>query len=116
VVTITVDIAAVEKRLADMHNKLHELGAHGLGDEFFNWQAEDMHRKHPTLKKLRGKRYRTVIRPHSYFEVMRSRHFQSRLGRRHRPHTLTSTRPILRPALLTRLQERLRGLLDAIKW
>ena len=113
---ITCDISAVVQRFSDMHDKLHELGAHGLGDEFYNWQAEDMHRKNPTARKGRGKRYSTIIRPHSYYEVLRSRHYQGALGRHHKPHTLTSTRPILRASLLSKLQERLAALLDAIKW
>lgn len=115
-ITVTADISAIDKRLADMHDKLHELGSHGAADEFFNWQAEDMHRKRPTVRKLRGKHWRTIIRPHSYWETKRSERYQASLGRHHKPHTLTSTRPILRASLLTQLQNRLRGLLDAIRW
>ena len=115
-ITVTCDTSEVEKRFEDMHNCLHELGAHGLGDEFFNWQAEDMRRKHPTVRKGRGRRFFTIIRPHSYYEVMRSRRYQAALGRHHKPHTRTSNRPILRASLYAQLQNRLRSLLDAIKW
>jgi hypothetical protein len=117
-ISITIDTSAVEKRLADMSEKLNTL-TQEIPTEFYNWQAEDMHRKQPRQKVWRrGKSVSTIIRPHSYAEMKRSQHAQARARRRRHSHLQArwSTRPILRAELLTRLQERMQALLASVKW
>jgi hypothetical protein len=117
---VTVDTSKVEKRLADMVEKLKKLGTEEIGIELTNWQSADMHRKKPRTRVwARGKRASTVIRPHSIAEMKRSHQSQMRARRRRRgplPAKHWSTRPILRDELYQRLAERMRALLATIRW
>jgi hypothetical protein len=117
---ITVDSSAVEKRLDRMTETLKELGTKGIGDELFNWEAEDLHRKKPWAQLYkRGRRASTTIRPHSLAEMKRSRQTMMRARRRRSHRGLRqhwSTRPILRAELYTKLVERMHALLATVKW
>ena len=118
---VTVENAGeFEKRLGEMAEKLKKLGSQDIGNELFNWQAEDMHRMRPKQRvSTRGKRASTIIRPHSVGEMKRAHRALLRARRRKAGVAALrrwSTRPILRAVLYDKLAERMRALLATIKW
>jgi hypothetical protein len=124
---ITVDSAAVEKRILKMYYRIRHVKAVEVGTLLSEWQTDDMHRQRPGTKRVR--RYgiaRTIIRPHSLYEMRASRKYQQRVARRlkskraklkpPRIYLKTSTRPILRAVLLDQLKGRVRELAASIHW
>jgi hypothetical protein len=96
--------------LADMEQKIHHFGT-DIRHELSDWQVADMHRKKPGTRKLPHGGY-TIIRPHSRYEMRRSR----LATRKHFLRTAvtqlrTTTRPILREILLDQLRDRMTALL-----
>jgi hypothetical protein len=93
-----------------------------IPDEMRHWQTEDVHRKFPSQKKhtFRNRlRVVTKFHPHSVYETRKSA--EARQRRKRRKHSMPvrprSTRPILRPALIERLHERMVKLVsEAMKW
>lgn len=96
-----------------------------IGTELSAWQVEDMHRHRPFTMRSRAQgRAATVVRPHSRYEVLRSRQTQRKVRRvlkvlakpRTRPYCgllylayrKTSARAILRDELLAQLATRMR--------
>ena len=117
---ISFDTSKLQKRLDDMTEQLKALGQVQLGQELKAWQSEDMHRKHPTQRVwAKGKRASTIIRPHSIYEMKRSKKAAQRATRRKSgwgPLAHTSTRPVLRAELYDRLTARMHDLIAKIKW
>jgi hypothetical protein len=109
--------------MRNMQESLSNL-RHEVPVEFFNWQAEDVHRAAPWLKRtgrkgsrVKNRHYVTIFRPHSgksmdYRKRVRPRTKKARLRRRR--HGVTG--PILRPMLSDELMARLSALLDKVKW
>jgi hypothetical protein len=119
---------AIQRKLDDMIEKIHELKKNDLGDELALWQTEDMNRDRAFVKRVRGG-VRTIVRPHSRHEVEASRHHQRRMLRRVSTGTAAaarafmqwqarwSTRPILRAELLDKLHERMVSLVqEKLRW
>jgi hypothetical protein len=126
---VSLDVSGPVAMLNDMQRKINHFGRVGIGEEMSNWQVEDMHRHRPFTKRNRGaKTVATLVRPHSRFEVNRSRKSQRRIVRRVRRRgellTLvaqqtrpTSTRPILRAELLVKLHERMgQAMREKLQW
>jgi hypothetical protein len=120
---------AVEKRLADMAEKIRHAKAVDIGTELSDWQTEDMHRNRPFTMRSRAKgKATTIIRPHSLREMKHSLRYQRRMGRKvarggkramltfSRWEVKTSMRPILRSALEEQLMERVMALRERLKW
>jgi hypothetical protein len=114
----------IEKRLGSMVGRLRQLTARGVRNELADWEVEDMHRQAPWARRSRprGTAY-TTVRPHSRYEMRRSRAYQRRALRRTLKGSTaffeakTSTRPILRQELLDRLAERYVELLsERLQW
>ena len=111
---ITVDatgpLATTEKMLAQL-----SVFPTKMQDEMFNWQAEDMRRRHPRQKlRNRGKRVTTIVYPRGrrhYKKATRPYH----LKKRRHPRRI-STRPILRAELYDKLRSRMTDLLETIRW
>jgi hypothetical protein len=119
---------AIEAKLEAMIEKIHELKRNDLGDEFADWQTQDMHRGKAAVKRVRGG-VRTIVRPHSRHEVEASRHYQRKMVRRISTGTKRaavafmqfqarfSQRPILRAELTDQLRERMVELVQSkLKW
>jgi hypothetical protein len=116
---LSVDASGPLGALNGMLRKIDHFGRVGIGQELSNWQVDDMHRGRPfTLRNRSRKTAKTSVRPHSRYEVNRSRKAQRRIVRRLRrkggllslpvqPKQPWSTRPILRAELLARLHERM---------
>jgi hypothetical protein len=105
---IFVNSLAAERRITDMLRKVRHFKAVDIGQEMSAWQTEDMHRKRPYTKRNRRRGVAsTVIRPHSRYEMGHRRRVARRLIRKGRYVPRYSSRPILRDALLERLQSRL---------
>jgi hypothetical protein len=128
---IEVDTSKIEKRISDMMHKIDHMKRVEIGHELSEWQTADLDRKKPFTMRFRSRgQAKTVIRPHSLFEVKRSRLYQSGMRRRIKrgsksKRTLaalshyepkTSTRPILRQAMEDLLWARMRAMLDKLKW
>jgi hypothetical protein len=103
-------------RIEEMRQKLRHFPDQ-MGDELFNWEAEDMHRRRPFVAR-KGKRVFTNIQQHSIAEMKRGA--AARLAARkkhHRGPVHTSQRPILREELLTKFVTRMTQLFfEKIKW
>jgi len=98
--------------------------------EMSAWQTQDMHRKRPATKRgpwaHHQKSASTIIRPHSRYEVERSKAYQAGLLRRLRRarrvirthiELRRSTRPILRESLYQQFIERLSAAFyETITW
>jgi hypothetical protein len=117
-------LPAIEKRIGGMIGRLRNLSSRGVRNELADWEVEDMHRDAPWARRSRprGTAY-TTVRPHSRYEMRRSRAYQRRALRRTlkgstAPFQMkTSTRPILRQELLDRLAERYVELLsERLRW
>lgn len=126
-VDISIDMSAVSKRIGEMIGRIDHFKRVDIGNGLSDFQTQDMHRNKPFTMRSRAKgRAVTKIRPHSLFEMQRSRKTQRRMvrylksKRRRRPprfYVQTSTRPILRREMLDRLGARMHQLfLDKIHW
>jgi hypothetical protein len=139
--TINIDEAtleAVKHRVDHMLQSIDHLKSVDIGHELAAWQVEDMHRHRPfVMRYRRAGRAVTIIRPHSLFEMTRSKRYQRTRGRRlarllgrrtkrswlkaqaafHSFQAPTSQRDILRQEMLERLSERLMEMAtEKIKW
>jgi hypothetical protein len=126
---VTVDASGPIATLHGMVRQLDHFGRVGIGQEMSEWQTEDMHRKRPFTKRNRSaKTAATLVRPHSRYEVNRSRNAQRRIARRARKHgellslvtqptRPRSTRPILRAELVLKLHERMsQAMREKLQW
>jgi hypothetical protein len=122
---ITVDTSGPLATVNGILRKVDHFKRVDIGAELSAWQTEDMHRKRPFTMGNRSKgTAATKIRPHSRYEVQRSRMAQRRIARRSKranyiPSTEQrrwSTRAILRADLYARLIARMdRALNDKLK-
>jgi hypothetical protein len=117
--TVDIDVEAIEKRIDDMLHKLNHFGAQDMPDQLFNWEAEDLHRRKPWVSKkpMRSRRMRramTIIRPHSVSEMKRSHAALIRAHRRHQQARHWSTRPILRHVLWEKLKKEMEALMPSL--
>lgn len=123
-------IERVVKTFDDMLHKVRTLSSEADA-AFFNWQAEEVHRKHPSVHHAGDSAHMySVFRPHSRREMLRSKHVQRRYlrafayqqkhprSKRQLPHVQphSSTRPILRPGLLEGLGHRLQAVMAKLRW
>jgi hypothetical protein len=122
---VEIDTSGPLGALNDMLGQLQHFGRVTIGQELSSWQVDDMHRHRPFTERNRGKKSAsTLVRPHSRYEVNRSRMAQRRVARRARkknalepaPVLRWSTRPILRAELLASLQTRLDEARGKLKW
>lgn len=114
---IQTDVSGPLKTVSGMIRKVNHFKRVDIGTTLSDWQTEDLHRKRPFTMRSRAKGMAaTRIRPHSRYEVMRSRKAQRRLARRAKRKTFIaasaiyrkwSTRPILRADMRTLLVRRL---------
>ena len=112
-------IAARFKHMREQIAKLR----HDVPQEFFNWEAENVHEKNPWVKRtgrkgsrVRNRHYYTIILPHSQREMAHRKKVAMRLRRKHIALRRGVTKPILRPELLHVWQDRLTSLLGEIRW
>jgi hypothetical protein len=122
---IEIDASEVLATINAMLHQIQHFGEVGIGTAMSDWQVEDMHRHRPFTKRSRSsKTATTLVRPHSRYEVNRSRMTQRRIARRARrkavaahPQGRTSTRPILRAELLVSFNKRLsEAMHDKLQW
>jgi hypothetical protein len=115
-ISFQVDLQGTLEVMNGMIHKISHFKRVDVGYELSSWQTEEMHRERPFTKRNRGQgSAATLIRPHSRFEVNRSRTAQRRLARRAKRKSFTgsseyrkwSTRPILRAELWDKLVERM---------
>lgn len=132
--TINVDTSGPSNRIGGMVRAITIFGSRGIRREMDAWQTDQMHRQNAWSKRVPWRAHRagafTIIRPHSKFEVDRSRAYQMgqrrkqrAAARRKKPVLIaianpkTSTRPILRESLLDALAARLSAALArSITW
>jgi hypothetical protein len=118
------DAKPLEQKFAQMAAKLEALPT-AIASQLTDWQTEDMKRKYPNTD-LQDNVAATTIWPRSRLELaevaprrlvrtMRRRTRELRQGRLP-PGQRVSTRPILRPALLEQLHERMIALLESLTW
>src|SRR4051794_2012829 len=128
VLEVNIDTAGPLQMVSGMIRRIDHFRRVGIGAELSAWQVEDMHRHRPFTMRSRAQgRAATVVRPHSRYEVLRSRQ-TPRKGQRvlravAKPRTRlyrgkglvypayrkTSARAILRDELLAQLATRMRG-------
>jgi hypothetical protein len=123
---VEVEVSGALGAIGDMLHKLDHFGRVDVGQQLSDWQVEDMHRHRPFTMRNRGaKKASTIVRPHSRYEVNRSRMAQRRIARRakrKRPvkfagELRTSSRPILRAELLVSFHERLtKAFHEKLQW
>jgi hypothetical protein len=126
---ITVDASGPLATITAMLHQIDHFGRVGIGTEMSDWQVEDMHRHRPfTMRNRSQKKASTMVRPHSRYEVNRSRMAQRRIARRARrksgplavaaqPQARTSTRPILRAELLVGFTKRMtEAMHEKLQW
>jgi hypothetical protein len=130
--SVTLDTDKVSKRVQKMLRRLRHVKSVEVGMLLSDWQTDDMHRHRPGTKRFRrlGKA-QTIVRPHSQYEIERSRQFGRRLTRiakrsarskRHKDYVLPfaflrwSQRPIVREELMDALRERVHKLAQSIRW
>ena len=123
---IQVDAKAAQETVDSMIHQLTHFTRIDIGQVMSDWQTEDMHRQRPFTMRNRGAgRATTIVRPHSRFEVNRSRMAQRRIARRAKskkwagvvsPFRKWSTRPILRSEMMDDLVRRAQEALAKIKW
>jgi hypothetical protein len=110
-------LTEVVKKFEDMQEKIKDLEHTGLVDETRNWGVRDVHRHRPGAHRMRGGGAWVKFRPHSLYEMRRSRRAMRKLFRKGRFLYRVSQRPILRPIMLDRLQKRIDELLsETLKW
>jgi len=124
---------ALAEAIGEMIGKITYFGNVGMPREMSEWQMQDMHRKRAATRRRRWRAHKTsaetIIRPHSRFEVERSRRYQQRLSRRlrskHKRPSVElvaieqrhSMRPILRESLYQRFVERMsEAMQETIVW
>jgi len=109
---------AIQKRMDSMRETISHFKSVDLGNVMSNWQTKDLHRERPfTMRSRRAGRAATKVRPHSLYEVQRSRKFERYLKRHHRPPRTWSTRPILRGEMLSVLWQEFKAAVDEkIHW
>jgi len=106
----------IAERFKHMREQIAKL-RHDVPQEFFNWEAEEVHAKNPWVKRTgRNRHYYTVILPHSAREMAHRKKVAMRLRRKHIASRRGVTKPTLRPELQHRWQDRLFSLLDTIRW
>ena len=112
----------IAERFKHMREQIAKL-RHDVPQEFFNWEAEDVHEKNPWVKRtgrkgsrVRNRHYYTVILPHSAREMAHRKKVAMKLRRKHIASRRGVTKPTLRPELQHRWQDRLFSLLDTIRW
>jgi len=116
--SVEVDVSGPLKTVTRMIRTVNHFKRVDLGTVMSDWQVEDMHRKRPFTMRSRARGIvRTVVRPHSRYEVNRSRKAQRRIARQtKRKGFLTSmasfyrkwsTRPILRAEMYAALGQRM---------
>ena len=112
-------IAARFKHMREQIAKLR----HDVPQEFFNWEAENVHEKNPWVKRawrkgsrVRNRHYYTIILPHSQREMAHRKKVAMKLRRKHIASRRGVTKPILRPEMLQVWQDRLTSLLGEIRW
>ncbi len=121
----------VVEKLTGMRDRISHFANVDMANEFAAWQREDLHRKHAAVKKSTWWNHKrsasTTIRPHSRYEMARSKAYQQglrrRMGRRKNKTTAVpgqihrSTRPILREAIEKLFFSRLTAVFyEKIKW
>jgi len=128
VLEVKIDTAGPLQMVSGMIRRIDHFRRVDIGTELSAWQVEDMHRHRPFTMRSRAQgRAATVVRPHSRYEVLRSRQTQRKVRRgikelakpRARPYRgkgmlylayrKTSARAILRDELLAQLATRMRG-------
>jgi hypothetical protein len=110
-------LSEITNKLEEMEGKIKSLEHEGLVDETRNWEVQDVHRHRPGAKRMRGGGARVIFRPHSRYEMMKSRRAVRKLFRRGRYIYKRSIRPILRQVMIDRLKERVSELLsEKLKW
>ena len=123
--TVEVDAAGVLKQLDALTKNIGGLEQQ-MPVEFFNWQAEDMHRHYPKVEDA-GNSASTLIHPRSTRKRSRLKaRLKSLVGggqpvRRRvvirRPAVVGAHRPILRPELYELLKKRMHDMLmETAKW
>jgi hypothetical protein len=113
------DLAAIDKRLSSMLEKLDHFGRVELGEVMSSWQVGDVHRHRPFTMRWRGRQRKvvTMFRPHSRWEMKRELRLTRRALRRHQVPHAYSTRPVLREVMWDRLvSEMTAAFQSAIKW
>jgi hypothetical protein len=127
-------LSDVQRSVSQMLSNLKYVGEVGIGKTLGDWQVENVHRLKPFVRRYRrAHRADTLFRPHSRREVLRSRKYQRRRGRklarlvahpsRKAAHAFssfqaqTSTLPILREELVADLSRQLSEMLvEKVTW
>jgi hypothetical protein len=118
-IEVSLDASGPAATIAGMLRRIDHFKRVDIGQGLSEWQTDDMHRNRPfTMRNRKAGRATTLIRPHSRYEVNRSRAAQRRLTRRAKRPSYTgptqirhwSTRPILRSELYESLITRMTDL------
>jgi hypothetical protein len=114
--TASLDIGQLAQTLDSMAAQLAGFPQE-MADELTSWQAEDMRRKYPNTV-LRGNEATTVIWPTSRLPQKKTRTMARLAARRAVPRVrIKRRRPILRPELFERLDERMVRLMgECLQW
>lgn len=128
-IEISIDTKPASDRIGAMIGKINHFKRVDVGQGLSAWQTDDLHRHRPFTMRSRARgRAATVIRPHSLYEVERSRKTRGRVVRRFakkvhiklalaRQYLTYSSRPILRAEMYSVLQNRMTRLLaEKITW
>lgn len=143
-IVIDIETGAVEARFKGMLEDITKLASqHEIADELSAWQKEDLHRSRPFSLPARPRgSAKTIVRPRSKYEMQKSKRAGKRYLRamtryekfkasgrkasRRRPKYVRiieahqarySSRPILRPELFSKLEERMSVFLGAkLQW
>jgi hypothetical protein len=110
-------IEHLDHTITTMMADLKKVGNEDVPNEFFNWEAEDLRRKSPWVRKIgRRKAYMTMVRPHSAASMRMRHRALMKARRKHKTLSRGGSEPILRPELLSELVKRMRTLLGTIRW
>lgn len=115
------DLQRIEHRIDAVIHSLDHFARTDMGRVMSDWQIQDMHRHRPFTMRSRHK-VQTKVRPHSLREMLGAKRYQAKLAgkrvpRRRHPRAHSSTRPILRIELLTKLYAQMtEKLRDLIHW
>ena len=121
-IEIFIDAYAVEARVAKMIETIKVLP---VPQEFIAWQAEDMNRTRPSAEATGPTSMFTMIYPRARRRAVWKRTRAPATGKkpvrnrrafRIAGRNVGTKRPILRPELYERLQERMNMLLRQVKW
>ena len=129
---VIADVSGPLQLITGMINKVDHFKRVDIGMTMSQWQTEDLHRHKPFTMRSRAKgTAATVVRPHSRFEVLRSRYAergQARVAKLlakprkrayrgklaiYRNYRRWSTRPILREEMYVTLTRRMSDALRA---